>query len=145
MSQVSLAESSPGPGDRDLVSMVKCVSSENISRAGNTRVKPDLILDVIYPFLSPGFLPPGLSPQRSVFPGVYMRSRLSVLPEEQGTLTNQRPVFRSRDLSQPIRDSGPQSTPFQQPSSTLRRKRSQSLADLQMSINGISDQQDIVI
>ena len=43
MSQVSLAESSPGPGDRDLVNMVKCVSSENISRAGNTRVKLDLI------------------------------------------------------------------------------------------------------
>ena len=43
VSQVSLAESSPGPGDRDLVNMVKCVSSENISRAGNTRVKPDLI------------------------------------------------------------------------------------------------------
>ena len=61
VSQVSLAESSPGPGDRDLVSMVKCVSSENISRAGNTRVKLDLILDDIYPLRQaicrPGCLP----------------------------------------------------------------------------------------
>ena len=100
-----------------------------------------------YLFYLPGYLPPGLSPQRSGFPGSYMRSRLSVLPEEQGTLlTNQRPGFRSRDLSQPIigRDSGPQSTPFHhQSGSTLRRKRSQSLADLQMSINGISDEKEL--
>lgn len=61
-----------------------------------------------------------------MFPGSYLRSRLSVLPEEQGTLTR-------------ARDSGPQSIliPGHQPSSTLRRKRSQSLADLQMSFNGI--------
>ena len=34
VSQVSLAESSPGPEDRER--MFKCVSSENISRAGKT-------------------------------------------------------------------------------------------------------------
>ena len=34
VSQVSLAESSPGPEDRER--MFKCVSSENISRAGDT-------------------------------------------------------------------------------------------------------------
>ena len=46
VSQVSLAESSPGPEDRER--MFKCVSSENISRAGNISQTQghSLLLDV---------------------------------------------------------------------------------------------------
>ena len=97
---------------------------------------------------------------KSSFPHNYVRSRLAVLPEEQmTTLTRTRTrrnesmedlLSRNRDSSLMSRhrirndslddllDSGPQSMSYDvnPVSSTLRRKRSQSLADLQMSFNG---------
>ena len=70
MSQVSLAESSPGPGDRDLVSMVKCVSSENISRAGNTMIQLILVDDIL------SFLSARLSTARAVSPALRVPGEL---------------------------------------------------------------------
>jgi len=133
VSQLSLAESGgPSPGD----AMYKCVSSDNIPHSINTSYQ-----------------------SKSSFPHNYVRSRLAVLPEEQmTTLTRTRTrrnesmedlLSRNRDTSLMSRhrirndslddllDSGPQSMSYDvnPVSSTLRRKRSQSLADLQMSFN----------
>ena len=71
---------------------------------------------------------------RSGFPHSFVRSKLAVLPEEQGTLTRNKE--RGRAGSVAVTDlAGPQSLSSDingsEPTNTVRRKRSQSLADIQ--------------
>ena len=73
--------------------------------------------------------------QRSGFPHSFVRSKLAVLPEEQGTLTRNKE--RQRANSVVVTDmAGPQSLSSDingsETTNTIRRKRSQSLADIQV-------------
>ena len=72
---------------------------------------------------------------RSGFPHSFVRSKLAVLPEEQGTLTRNKE--RQRANSVVVTDmAGPQSLSSDingsELTNTIRRKRSQSLADIQV-------------
>ena len=72
---------------------------------------------------------------RSGFPHSFVRSKLAVLPEEQGTLTRNKE--RQRANSVLVTDmAGPQSLNSDvngsETTNTIRRKRSQSLADIQV-------------
>ena len=80
---------------------------------------------------------------RSGFPHSFVRSKLSVLPEEQGTLTRR----RAREAATSVAgEAGPQSLtselstleltnmPAQASTVSVQRKRSQSLADIQVRI-----------
>ena len=88
---------------------------------------------------------------RSGFPHSFVRSKLSVLPEEQGTMTRRRArdTRQSRATSVVGETGGPQSltsevstmgvittevtSPTPQVGVSVQRKRSQSLADIQVS------------
>ena len=78
-------------------------------------------------------------PHRATFPHAFVRSKLAVLPEEQGTLTRRaegRPGSAAGHREEG-RGEGPPSLTLST-GATLQRKRSQSLADIQVCQLGLT-------